>query len=78
VKCRICDKEITEKEIQWNPDYEEWEPCPVCLEIAFDAAYSDGFRGEDEEVVVEDEFDGLDYPLSEVTFLSQRIYDDEV
>ena len=58
MKCGICDKELTEKEIVWNTDIEAWEPCSVCLDIAFDAAFSDGFSRPDEDdsrVIVEED-----------------------
>ncbi len=59
MKCNICDAEISEKEIQWNPDYKSWEPCGTCIEIALDAAYSDGYSHEEDVITVLDPaFDG--------------------
>jgi len=49
MKCHICDKELTEKEIIWNKDINTWDPCSVCLDIAFDAAFSDGFSRPDDD-----------------------------
>ena len=49
MRCSCCDKQMTDKEIQWNKEYEEWEVCSICLEIALDAAYSDGFQNEDDD-----------------------------
>lgn len=49
MRCSCCDKAMTDKEIQWNKEYNEWELCSVCLEVALDAAYSDGFQNEDDE-----------------------------
>ncbi len=48
MKCYICDKTLTELEVQWNKDLEEWEPCGTCLEIALDAAYSGDFETKEE------------------------------
>jgi hypothetical protein len=48
MRCHICDKALTEAEIQLTPDKKGFEPCAVCMEIALDAAYSDGFVAEDE------------------------------
>jgi hypothetical protein len=48
MRCFICDKILSENEIQTNKDTKEFEPCPTCLEIALDAAYSDGFSPDGE------------------------------
>lgn len=47
--CNICDRMLSEKEIVWNKDIDTYEPCGTCLEIAMDAAYSDGFQYDDDE-----------------------------
>lgn len=47
MRCHICDKVLTEAEIQPMPDKKGYEPCSVCLEIALDTAYSDGFVREE-------------------------------
>ncbi len=53
MRCYICDKLLTEKETVWNKDVGEYEPCTECLEIAYDAAFSDGFsRGDDDDSFV--------------------------
>lgn len=52
MRCSCCDKSMTDKEIQWNKEYNEWEVCSVCLEIALDAAYSDGFQNDDDDNVI--------------------------
>lgn len=49
MKCNICDKTLTEKEISQHDQTKEFEPCGTCLEIALDAAYSDGFAHPDDE-----------------------------
>ena len=48
MRCSCCDKVMNEKEIQWDKERQEWELCSVCLDIALDAAYSDGFQNSDE------------------------------
>lgn len=47
MRCHICDKALTEAEIQINPD-KKFECCSICLEVALDAAYCDGFVPPDE------------------------------
>ena len=57
MKCHICDKEISDLEIVWNKETKSYEPCPVCLDIAFDAAFSNGFNRDEEDLlyVLDDE-----------------------
>lgn len=43
MRCAICDRVLSDAEVQWNKDTETFEPCSTCLEIALDAAYSGGF-----------------------------------
>jgi hypothetical protein len=58
MRCHICDKQLSDKEGAYNKDLQAREPCSICLEIAMDAAYSDGFQyDEDHEVVVDSDFD---------------------
>lgn len=52
MRCNICDKVLTDTEVQFTPDKKGFEPCAPCLEIAMDAAYSDGFvRPDDADAV---------------------------
>lgn len=59
MRCHICDKELSEKEIVFNKDMGGYEPCTVCLDIAMDAAYCDGFQYDEETecVVLSASFD---------------------
>lgn len=45
-RCRICNNELSEQEIQINVEMEGGgiDPCTSCLEIIMDAAYCDGFE----------------------------------
>jgi hypothetical protein len=53
--CHICDKMLTEAEIIYNAELRGYEPCTVCLSAAMDAAYSGGFRNDEEvECFLED------------------------
>lgn len=52
MRCNICDKQLTDKEIQWNKELQTWEPCSFCLEAAMDAAYSDGFQHDDDSGII--------------------------
>lgn len=58
MRCHICDKTLTDVEIQRTPDNESFEPCSVCMEIIMDTAYCDGFVREEplDEPELEDEF----------------------
>lgn len=31
--CNICDRILKEDEISFNPDYQTFDPCGVCLEV---------------------------------------------
>lgn len=59
MRCNICNKSMTDKEIQWNEDLKTYEPCVTCLDIAMDAAYSQGYDYDEEEYtpVLDGEFD---------------------
>jgi hypothetical protein len=61
MRCNICDKQLTDKEVQWNKELKQYEPCTECLEIAMDAAYSDGHGYDDFDLhfvpLVDDSFD---------------------
>ena len=53
--CNICDKTLSEKEISWNTELGryctgDYEPCSNCLEVALEAAYTDGFKSEEDEI----------------------------
>lgn len=59
MKCNICDKDLNDKEIAFNKDIGAFEPCGECLDIALDAAFSDGFHKPDEDddkyIIISDE-----------------------
>lgn len=62
MRCNICDKQLTDKEIIWNKQLQAYEPCSYCLEAAMDAAYSDGFQHEDDGSTIfigEESFDDM-------------------
>ncbi len=48
MRCNACDKALTEAEIQFIPQSKTFEMCSICLEVAMDAAYSDGFQRPDD------------------------------
>ena len=52
MKCNICDKDMSDKETSFNEELETFEPCTVCLDVAFDAAFSNGFSRDDEDKYV--------------------------
>lgn len=56
MRCYICDVALDEKTIVFNEELKQYEPCPVCLEAALEAAYTGGFKIENsDEVPDEDE-----------------------
>ena len=63
MRCNICDKALSDAEVVFNKDIDNYEPCSICLEAAMDAAFSQGFhRPDGSELAVEvgDEFgDGI-------------------
>lgn len=68
IKCAICDKEISDKEIDYNDDMKAFEPCGTCLSIAMDAAYSGGFSHDDEvSTLIDDDLfvDSSEIPLQQ-------------
>lgn len=56
MRCHICDRSMSDKEIQPAEGDRLYEPCSTCLEVALDAAYSDGFTTEDDEYILIGEF----------------------
>jgi len=68
MRCDICDKALSDTEVVFNKELVNpdgtggYEPCATCLEIAMDAAFSQGFNRPDDEIATEvgDEFgDGI-------------------
>jgi hypothetical protein len=61
MRCSCCDRAMTDKEIKWNKELNDWELCTTCLEVAMDAAYSDGHSYDDTDLLfvplVDDTFD---------------------
>ena len=50
--CNICDKQLSEIEINWNKDLKTYEPCAVCLEVIMETAYSGKFTRSEENIEV--------------------------
>ena len=61
--CKACDKTLSDKEIQWNDDLNDWELCGTCLDAAMDAAYSKGYDEDDDKFILLDD-DEPSYELS--------------
>lgn len=47
MKCHICDRDMSDTEIQYIPGTKTFDCCGTCLTIAMEAAYCDGFVKED-------------------------------
>lgn len=60
MKCHICDATLSESEVKYNRQAQEWEPCGVCLhiinEVFEDPIEEDEFREENQEVEIADDF----------------------
>lgn len=54
MRCHICNNALSEKEIQFNRDHKDWDPCGTCLEVI-----SDVFTHDDESEIDEQ----LDFEL---------------
>ncbi len=52
MRCNICDRKMTDKEIVYNEDLGAFEPCSTCLEVIMDAAFSGGYQDTGEESVI--------------------------
>ena len=48
MRCAICDRALSDTEVVFNKDLDAYEPCSTCLEVAMDAAYSQGFSPDGE------------------------------
>lgn len=55
MRCYICDRSLSEKEIQFDGTPPKTEPCGECLEIIYDTAYPAGFDPSDDEFILIDE-----------------------
>lgn len=61
IHCDICDRDMSDKEIQYNEDLKTYESCTTCLDIAMEAAYTGQFKTEDDVYeLLEDDFDNWD------------------
>lgn len=79
MRCSCCDRVLTEKEVSWNPEINNFEICTVCLDVALDAAYSNGFDPEDDMfVLIDDDIFAEDDYGYDGLYLPKRGYDDEV
>ena len=75
MRCHICDKALSEAEIQVTPDGKGFEPCSQCMEVILDAAYSDGFVRPDDL----DEVETLDEDTNRTQvdeYRQYNLYDD--
>lgn len=54
MRCFICNRSLSEKEIQFGEE-NKTEPCGECLEVIYDTAYPSGFDPLDDKFVLIDE-----------------------
>lgn len=48
MRCYCCDKLLTDKEVQYLPGTKKFDMCSICLDIAMETAYADGFSKPDD------------------------------
>lgn len=74
MRCSCCDRALSDKEVVWNDDLKSYELCTVCLDIALDAAYNNGFDPDDDMFVLIDDdlFDGDDPGYTETWYKTPR------
>lgn len=74
MRCNICDKALSEKEVEWNNDIQTFEPCTTCLDIALDAAYGQ-HRPDDEEGVplLDQDFDVYQDWVVESEYINEEL-----
>lgn len=46
MKCYICDHTLSDQEVSWNNDCQQWEPCSSCL-IAISEVFEDKLTEEE-------------------------------
>lgn len=81
MRCHICDKELSDKEVSYNEDLQGYEPCTECLDIALDAAYSGGVPDDERQFsAVDSSFDEVEaqwsFIFSSTVNNSKEITDD--
>jgi cytidine deaminase len=52
MRCNICNKVLTDKEVNYNHDLKTYEPCTLCLDVIQDVLS----KYRDRPVMDEDEF----------------------
>lgn len=40
MRCYICDRTLSDSEIQYDQDFQSWDPCSTCLDV-IDSVFSD-------------------------------------
>lgn len=63
MRCNCCDKVLTPQEISYNKEIDAFELCNTCLNVALEAAFSDGFRASEDVQMdpdVDNDLDTLD------------------
>lgn len=73
MRCNCCDRKLSDEEISYNPEIDAFELCHTCLEIALDAAFSDGYTDPDEDDVTS-VLDAEDTVEVEVPYSDLSIY----
>jgi len=73
MRCNICNKDLTDKEVSFNEDLDTFEPCGECLEIIYDTAFGQGYNPDDDRVSVIEE---PEEDISDLLFSSGDTRDD--
>lgn len=77
MKCYICDKELSEKEIIYNEEVSSYEPCTTCLDVIYDTAYCGNFAFDPDAVeFVDEDYDKADVPFIDKIWRTPDIEDE--
>lgn len=61
MRCYICDAPLTDDEVRFNHDHQDYDPCTVCKNVIADAV-NEG--GDDEVILSEELIEQLPFPES--------------
>jgi len=76
MRCNICDRQLSEKEIIFSKELDTFEPCTTCLDAAMEAAYTAGFDTEDDEYILIEDNDNYVEPDLVLSYKDTENYDE--
>lgn len=63
MRCHICDAALTDEEVRWNRQHQDYDPCGVCREVIANVF---GEEDDDDMLARQEEFP-VDPDIEEVT-----------